>query len=387
MPRGGGNACAAESEYLTGPDDILMINVAGHPELSLEQAVVSRAGSVTHPVWGEVRADGLSAGELEKAVRERLSADYVNDPLVTITVLQANTLLVYLLAENRVTSAYRLGLNGRLSELIIRAAMTPELCKRTMAVIFRREVRTPSSNVQTQDSEAEGAQTEAADVPAATIEVPARTTVDLYDLMILGRKEVDVPLRRNDWVQLERRDPRRNESYVFMVGNESVQTGAHLFSADATVADVISAASTEGRGNILPADRQQKINPGQFIMLGDWPAAPGQVAVFGAVLEPGAREMAGHDTLGRAVAKAGLADNAGSLARIVLARQNASGIKTWSFYMMNSSPDNDYGIKAPLRGGDVVFVISGTDDSGVSVRPPSAKEDHRKGAKDAEKDD
>jgi len=372
IPRNGVTARGAENEYLTGPDDVLMINVADHPELSSEQAVVSRDGTITHRIWGQVKADGLTVGELENAVRQRLSADYVKDPHVSITVLEANTLLVYLLGENGVTNAYRLGLNGRLSELIVRAGITPELCKRTMAVILRREARPALTEVQAQHSEGQDVQAQLTEAPGGGIELPAGTTVDLYELMILGRKEVDVPLRRNDWVRLVPRDPRRNESYVFVIGNKSVPTRAHRFSEGVTVADLIREASTEDPGVILPSDRQQKIRPGQFIMLGDWPAAPGQVAVFGAVLNPGARPLSTHATLGRAVAEAGLAPDAGSLSRIVLARRNANGITTWPFYMMNSSPGNGYGIKAPLQGGDVVFVIGDTQDSAAGARPQAS---------------
>jgi len=362
-------ARAGPNDYFPGPDDVLTIHVADHQELSVEQAVVSRAGTITHPVWGEVRAEGMSLAELEDALRRRLAGDFIKDPRVTVTVLQANTLLVYLLGEYGVTNAYKLGINGRLSELIVRSASTPELCKRMMAVILRRETRqttieTPADRIS--EAETGGAQSEAqpaaADPPhraTRAVEVMASTTVDLYDLMVLGRKEIDVPLRRNDWVRLVRRDPERNESYVFLVGNEGIRTGAYRFAPGMTAADVIGAAGKQGEPKAAADDGQdEEVVPGQFLVLGNWPASADQVAAFGEVNKPGVQELSPGVMLGDALVKAGLSHNAGSLARIVLARRRKKGVKARLYYMMNTSPEDHYGLKERLQGGDIVFVIS-----------------------------
>jgi protein involved in polysaccharide export with SLBB domain len=340
---------AAAEEYHPGPDDVLMIHVADHPELSAEQAVVSRSGTITHPVWGEIRTDGMSMDEFEEAIRQRLAAEFVKDARVTVTVKQANALLVYLLGENGVTSAYRLSINGKLSELLVRAAITPEACKRTMAVVRRRE---PAED---------------ADATAPALEAPLKAMIDLYDLIICGRKEVDVPLRRNDWVRLVHRDPRRNESYVFVIGNENIRTQAHGFSAGATLGDLIPTGELYDEPLLEPSRSLRRVAPGEVVVLGDWPAGDGEVAVFGAVRNAGVQILFPNATLGEAVAKASPGKDAGSLARIVLARRHPTGpqgemkISKQIFHKMNTSPQDGYGIRQPLKAGDVVFVVSDND--------------------------
>ncbi|NQT18976.1 MAG: polysaccharide biosynthesis/export family protein [Planctomycetes bacterium] len=346
---------SAGEDYRPGPDDVLMIHVADHPELSAGEAVVSRSGTITHAVWGEIRVEGMSLSNFEVALTKRLADEFIKDARVNVSVRQANTLLVYLLAQNGITSAYRLSINGRLSELLVRAALTPESCKRTMAVILRREPP-QKSDATTPDEN------------ASPPEMPVKTMIDLYELMIMGRKEVDVPLRRNDWVRLVNRDPRRNQSYVFVIGNEKIPTQAHEFSVGATLADLIPPGSPQDVPLLEPPRGRRRVSPGEFVVLGDWPAGDEEIAVFGAVEKAGVQMLSANMTLGEAVANAGAAHDAGSLARIVLARRrslvarDATKIRKMVFYKTNTSPNDGYGIKQPLIAGDVVFVISDKDE-------------------------
>lgn len=339
------DAAPAREAYILGPEDILTIFVADHPELGIDAITVSRSGSITHPVWGEVYVEGISPRQLKDALEERLSADFVKDARVSVTVLQANQLLVWLLSPAGTTSTYRLGVSGRLSELLVQAGVTPEDCRRSMAVVMRRERRRVPSN------DGNGAE-------FRLVETCLRTTIDLHDLMVAGRKEVDIPLRRNDWVQLVHRNPVRNESYVFVIGDQNIRTDAYRYTPGMTLADVFRLGRKKPKQppySIYFLTR--RVRPGEVVSFGEWPAGEKQAAVFGDVVRSGPVELLPELTLGEAIAAAGLAPEAGSLAQFVLARRQGAKTTAQRFYMMTPSARDGYGLAEPLREGDVVFVI------------------------------
>jgi len=329
-----------------------MILVPDHPELGIEEAVVSRTGTISHPVWGEFSVNGMTIPELEEALKKYLTENYVNDARLTISVIQSNKLLVYLLAPGGVTAAYRLSDNGRLSELLVRAAITPEVCKRMMAVVRRREPRP----LPTPQQEEEGRP------PPPTIQMPLKTTIDLYELMVLGRHELDLPLRRDDWVQLVHRKPYGDGAYAFVIGDETTVTDVFPVNETTTAADLILAASLEGTPQLKPTYRQQRVRPGQFLLVGNWPAREREVAVFGEVARRGTLELTPGMTAGQAIAAAELTYRAGSLAQVVLARRLGKKIAARRFCLMNMDPGDGYGVKEPLLGGDVLFVIGDAEE-------------------------
>ena len=342
----------AEEPYRPGPDDILMILVPNHPELGIEQVIVSRVGTISHPVWGEFGVNGRSLPELEQALKEHLTENYVNDARLTISVVQSNKLLVYLLAPGGVTNAYRLTDSGRLSELLVRAAVTPEDCKRMMALVRRREprpIRAPAD-----DAEAEE--------PPPSMQMPLKTTIDLYELMVLGRHQLDLPLRRDDWVQLVHRQPYNEGSCAFVIGDETTVTDVYAVSNKTTVADLLRLASMEDEPRIKLADSRKIVRPGQFLMIGDWPARENEVAVFGEVVSRGVMELKPGMKAGEAVAAAKLTRRAGSLAQVVLARRRGTKLTARSFCLMNMQPTDGFGMNEPLAGGDVLFVIGDVEE-------------------------
>ena len=358
---------AADDGSIIGPDDILMIHVADHPELGAEKVIVSRSGSVTHPVWGEVRADGLTAKQLETAIAEHLAADFVAEPHVAVGILQANRTLVYLLAtssgSSTSTNVYRLAINGKLSELVILSGATSEFCKQMLITIMRKEARLERSGDGQQaltgtagpegpppgEATAPNLQPQApALAPQAPAEAVVQATIDLYDLMVLGRKQLDVPLKRDDSLQFTRRNPNRNRGYTFVLEQDA---GGHaLFNAT-------------DRPPAAPArETRFALEPDELVIIGDFPpAGQNQVSVFGEVDTKGSVELTADMTVGKLVAKAVLAPKAGSLSRIVLVQRTNSPqgrtTKADVFYMMNSSPEDGYGITKRLQSGDMVFVI------------------------------
>jgi len=75
------------SGYQIGSGDLLSIQVFGEEDLSLEVRL-SDAGTISYPFLGELRARGLSIGQLSELIRDQLADGYLVNPSVNVTVLE-----------------------------------------------------------------------------------------------------------------------------------------------------------------------------------------------------------------------------------------------------------------------------------------------------------
>lgn len=87
---------APPAGYALGSGDRIRLIVFGEETLSGE-FVVDGAGRLALPLIGEVRAQGLTAPALEKAIADALRQGYLNDPRVSVEVL--NHRPFYILGE------------------------------------------------------------------------------------------------------------------------------------------------------------------------------------------------------------------------------------------------------------------------------------------------
>ncbi|GIW54466.1 MAG: sugar ABC transporter substrate-binding protein [Nitrospiraceae bacterium] len=85
------------SEFLLGPEDILVVNVWRNPDLTRE-VVIRPDGLISLPLVGDVRAAGLSANELAKRIAERLT-EFMTTPTVSVQVKEVNSYYIYVLGE------------------------------------------------------------------------------------------------------------------------------------------------------------------------------------------------------------------------------------------------------------------------------------------------
>lgn len=80
---------APQAEYQIGVGDKLSVRVFQVEDLSFDELTVDTSGNLQMPLIGAVRAAGLTSGELSAEIAERLSARYLRDPQVTVTVTEA----------------------------------------------------------------------------------------------------------------------------------------------------------------------------------------------------------------------------------------------------------------------------------------------------------
>jgi polysaccharide export outer membrane protein len=80
---------APAAEYRIGVGDKLDVRVFQVGDLSFEELVVDTSGNINMPLIGAVRGAGRTAGEMSLEIAERLAAQYLRNPQVTVTVKEA----------------------------------------------------------------------------------------------------------------------------------------------------------------------------------------------------------------------------------------------------------------------------------------------------------
>jgi polysaccharide export outer membrane protein len=86
-----------EGEYKIGPQDVLRIDVWKEPDIS--RAIPVRPdGKISLPLLNDIAAAGLTTTELAGSIREGLKK-FINNPQVTVTLMEINSRRVYCTGE------------------------------------------------------------------------------------------------------------------------------------------------------------------------------------------------------------------------------------------------------------------------------------------------
>jgi polysaccharide export outer membrane protein len=74
------------STYKLAAGDVLTIRVFGEDDLSRDKIRLSDAGTIPYPALGEIRALGLTIGELERTITAGLKNGYLVNPKVSVQI-------------------------------------------------------------------------------------------------------------------------------------------------------------------------------------------------------------------------------------------------------------------------------------------------------------
>jgi len=88
---------AGETEYKIGPQDVLKIDVWKEPDIT-RTIPVRPDGKISLPLLSDVQAAGLTSVQLADSIRESLKK-FINNPQVTVTVMEINSRRVYVNGE------------------------------------------------------------------------------------------------------------------------------------------------------------------------------------------------------------------------------------------------------------------------------------------------
>ena len=111
---------APQQNFVIGADDVLDIQVFQVPELS-RTVRVDQKGFITLPLLGEVRAQGLTPGELERGLAKLLGEKYLNNPSVSVFVREYKSHPVSVLGAVKMPGVYQISSPKPLAEIIAMA--------------------------------------------------------------------------------------------------------------------------------------------------------------------------------------------------------------------------------------------------------------------------
>ena len=131
-------AVAADSDqYIIGPEDVLLIYV--WKEESLTKTVPVRIdGKISLPLVNDIQAAGLTPLQLKEALTEKLKG-FIENPTVTVTVMEANSFKVYVSGEVKQPGVHRIRSEITLVKLIIMVGGFTEWANQKKILIITKE--------------------------------------------------------------------------------------------------------------------------------------------------------------------------------------------------------------------------------------------------------
>jgi polysaccharide export outer membrane protein len=132
-------AAAADSDYHVGPGDLVRISVFGSPELALD-ARVSESGNITYPLIGQVPVAGLSAGQIEQALAQRLvSGQFLRSPQVSALVIEYQSQKISVLGQVTKPGQYPLTASTHVMDLLAQAGGPVQPVAADEATLVRKD--------------------------------------------------------------------------------------------------------------------------------------------------------------------------------------------------------------------------------------------------------
>ena len=213
--------------YVVGPNDVLTITVFNQPRLS-GRFVVEADGAITYPLLGRVAVGGLSIRAVEDVMRQRLSAGYVRDPQVSVSMEEYRSQQIFVMGEVRQPGSLEFTGAMTLIEALARAGSVTDRAGAEAVIVRARHL--PSGSNGPEPSGSNGPET-AGDAPEPETET---IRVDLQRLQS-GTLTENVSLRPGDTVFIPRAET------IFVLGQ--VRTpGEYVVRPKMTVRQVLALA-------------------------------------------------------------------------------------------------------------------------------------------------
>jgi polysaccharide export outer membrane protein len=132
------SAKAAGTDYRIGAGDILEITTWKEPDFTLEEVLVRIDGKFTFPLLNDIQAAGLSPLEVKRALEAKLK-DYVENPVVTVSVRSPLSKKFYVLGEVMQTGEYQMVKNLTVLQAFALAGGFTEWASKKEIILLRNE--------------------------------------------------------------------------------------------------------------------------------------------------------------------------------------------------------------------------------------------------------
>ena len=124
-------------QYVIGPEDVLYIHV--WKEETLTRTVPVRMdGKISLPLVQEIKAAGLTPLQLKEVVMRKLK-EFIENPIVSVTVIEANSYKVYVIGQVKTPGVYRLRSETTVFQMISLVGGFTEWANQKKILIVRKE--------------------------------------------------------------------------------------------------------------------------------------------------------------------------------------------------------------------------------------------------------
>lgn len=132
-----GAISANDEQYIIGPEDILSIYVWREESIS-KTLPVRIDGKISLPLLDDIQAAGLTPLQLKEVLTEKLKT-FVDNPTITVTVMEANSFKVYVSGEVKQPGVHRVRSEISLVKVIIMVGGFTEWADQKKILIIRQE--------------------------------------------------------------------------------------------------------------------------------------------------------------------------------------------------------------------------------------------------------
>ena len=132
-----GDVAAESDKYIIGAEDVLFIHVWREEAIS-RQVPVRIDGKISLPLIDEVQAVGLTPLQLKDVIIEKLNK-FIENPNVSVIVIEANSFKVYVSGQVRTPGVHRLRGETTLLQIIPMAGGFTEWADQKKILILRKE--------------------------------------------------------------------------------------------------------------------------------------------------------------------------------------------------------------------------------------------------------
>jgi polysaccharide biosynthesis/export protein len=132
-----GAVAADDDQYIIGPEDVLSIHV-WREEAFTRTLPVRIDGKISLPLLDDIQAAGLTPLQLKEILTDKLKG-FVENPTVTVAVVEANSFKVYVSGEVNKPGVYNIRIESTLVKLIIMAGGFTEWADQKKILIISRE--------------------------------------------------------------------------------------------------------------------------------------------------------------------------------------------------------------------------------------------------------
>ncbi len=199
-----------QGELPLGPGDLVEVSVFDVPEFSELKVRVSPAGTVMLPLLGSVRAADLTPGEFRETLRQQLGEKYLQDPQVTVLVLELKSHRVSVIGAVQRAGVFEMTSRLRVTDALAMAEGLREDAATTVYLI--RQVRgRDHAGAPLGPSASKAGFTGEGQFSATVKESPRDLTIEIdLDKLVDGGQDLNLPLHSGDVIQV----PRAGSVYV-----------------------------------------------------------------------------------------------------------------------------------------------------------------------------